>query len=195
MIQADGPIVLVGLPGCGKSTVGRLLARRLRLPFFDSDELIEERVGLPVPLFFSREGEEVFRSVEASVIHDLCTAGRAGVISTGGGAVLKPANRALLAALDSVVYLRSSPEDIARRLRHDKSRPLLQVDNPLAALRSLHEIRDPLYSEVADFIVDNARRSIPMLVGMVSMQLELAGRIASSSSDQRSDVVLSNSGE
>jgi shikimate kinase len=171
-------IVLVGLPGCGKSTVGRLLARRLRLPFFDSDQLIEREIGVAIKDFFEREGEAAFRDLESEMIAHLCAATEAGgVISTGGGAVLRPSNRAVLAGLDSVVYLRSSPEEIARRLRHDTTRPLLQGVNPLVRLRELHAVRDPLYAEVADFVVENARRSIPMLVGTVLMQLELAGRV------------------
>lgn len=111
------------------------------------------------------------------MVAHLCTGAEArGVISTGGGVVLRPANRSVLGSLDSVVYLRSSPEEIVRRLRHDTTRPLLQGGNALGRLRELHAQRDPLYAEVADFIVDNARRSIPMLVGTVLMQLELAGR-------------------
>jgi shikimate kinase len=172
------PIVLVGLPGCGKSTVGRLLARRLRLPFFDSDQLIEREIGIAIKDFFEREGEAAFRDLESEMVAHLCAATEVGgVISTGGGAVLRPSNRAVLAGLDSVVYLRSSPEEIARRLRHDTTRPLLQGVNPLVRLRGLHAVRDPLYVEVADFVVENARRSIPMLVGTVLMQLELAGRV------------------
>lgn len=174
------PIVLVGLPGCGKSTVGRLLARRLRLPFFDSDQLIEREVGVSIKDFFEREGEAAFRDIESEMIAHLCAAPSegGGVISTGGGAVLRPSNREVLANLDTVVYLRSSPEEIARRLRHDTTRPLLQGIDPLVRLRELYSLRDPLYDEVADFVVENARRSIPMLVGTVLMQLELAARVS-----------------
>lgn len=185
MTVSDKPVVLVGLPGSGKSTVGRQLARRLGLPFLDSDQVIEQRLGCSIRLFFEREGEAAFRDVEHAVLGELCTRPRC-VLATGGGIVLRDTNRVLLQAGGSVVYLRSSPEELARRLRHDVQRPLLQVQDPLAKLRELHAVRDPLYREVADFVVDNARRSVPMLVGTVLMQLELAGLIGTDAASQDS---------
>ena len=125
---------LVGLPGSGKSTVGRQLARRLQLPFADSDQAIEQRLGCPIREFFEREGEARFRDIEQEVIAHLC-AEHQGVLATGGGAVLRPENRAQLRAAGTVVYLKSQPEDLMRRLRHDSKRPLLQVADPMAALR------------------------------------------------------------
>lgn len=185
MTLSDKPVVLVGLPGSGKSTVGRQLARRLGLLFLDSDQVIEQRLGCSIRLFFEREGEAAFRDVEHAVLGELCTRPRC-VLATGGGIVLRDANRVLLQAGGNVVYLRSSPEELARRLRHDVQRPLLQVQDPLAKLRELHAVRDPLYREVADFVVDNARRSVPMLVGTVLMQLELAGLIGTDAASQDS---------
>ncbi|MES2187650.1 MAG: shikimate kinase [Pseudomonadota bacterium] len=169
-------MALVGLPGSGKSTVGRQLARRLQLPFVDSDQVIEQRLGCSIRSFFDREGEAAFRDVEQAVLDELCRA-PAGVLATGGGIVLREANRARLKEACKVVYLRSSPEELARRLRHDEQRPLLQVQDPLARLRDLHALRDPLYREVATFTIDNARRSVPMLVGTVVMQLELSNAV------------------
>jgi shikimate kinase len=167
-------IVLVGLPGSGKSTVGRQLARRLGLPFTDSDHAIEQRIGCSIASFFDREGEAAFRDIEESVIAQLCERGD-GVIATGGGAVLRPANRERLRAAGHVIYLRSTPEDLARRLRHDRTRPLLQVADPLRKLRDLYAARDPLYRETAHFVIETGRPSVPMLVNMVLAQLELAG--------------------
>lgn len=167
-------IVLVGLPGSGKSTVGRQLARRLGLPFKDSDQVIEQRLGCSIRDYFEREGEAAFRDVEESVLRELAQA-EPGVIATGGGAVLRPANRRCLRDAGHVIYLRSTPEEVLKRLRHDRSRPLLQVDDPLARLRSLHEERDPLYRETAQFVIETGRPSVSRLVNTILMQLELAG--------------------
>lgn len=167
-------IALIGLPGSGKTTVGRQLARRLQLPFMDCDQLIEARLGCPIRQYFEREGEASFRDVEASVVDEL-TQSRHGVLSTGGGAVLRPENRQWLHERTRVVYLKSSPEELFRRLRHDRNRPLLQVADPKARLRELYAIRDPLYRETAHFTIETGRPSVGMLVNMIVMQLELAG--------------------
>jgi shikimate kinase len=167
-------LTLVGMPGSGKSTVGRQLSRRLRLPFFDSDHLIEERLGCTIKDFFAREGEAAFRDVEEQVIRE-ATQGPDSVLATGGGAVLREANRRQLREGGKVVYLRSSPEELYRRLRHDRQRPLLQVDDPLGRLRTMHAERDPLYRDAAHFVIETGRPSVPSLVNMVVSQLELAG--------------------
>lgn len=167
-------VSLIGLPGSGKSTVGRQLARRLQLPFFDSDHVIEQQLGCSIREYFEREGEVRFRDVEASVIDEL-TQIPAAVLSTGGGAVLRPENRHNLHSRTQVVYLNSSPDDLFRRLRHDKSRPLLQVADPLQRLRDLHAQRDPLYRETAHFLVETGRPSVAALVSLIVMQLEQAG--------------------
>ena len=169
-------LILVGLPGSGKSTVGRQLARRLGLAFSDSDHVIEQRIGCSIRSFFEREGEDAFRDIEEQVIAELC-AGEPGVIATGGGAVLRPANRERLRAAGHVFYLRSTPEDVFRRVRHDKGRPLLQVDDPLKRLRDLYAKRDPLYRETAHFVIETGRPSVPTLVNMIVMQLELSGSL------------------
>jgi len=170
-------ISLIGLPGSGKSTVGRQLARRLQVPFYDSDRLIEERLGCSIREFFEREGEQRFRDMEAQVIDEL-TQQPEGVISTGGGAVLRPENRDHLHQRTRVVYLNSAPDELFRRLRHDKNRPLLQVPDPLARLRDLHCQRHPLYLETAHFSVDTGRPSVGKLVNMVLMQIESDRRAA-----------------
>ncbi len=171
-------LALVGLPGSGKSTVGRQLARRLQLGFVDSDKLIEERLGCSIRDYFAAEGEDRFRDVEQDVLDEL-TRQHEGVISTGGGAVLRPANRQNLHSRGKVVYLRSSPEDLYRRLRHDTHRPLLQVADPLGRLRDLHAQRDPLYRQTAHFMIETGRPSVATLVNMILMQLELAGVVRS----------------
>jgi shikimate kinase len=146
----------------------------LGLVSLDTDHVIEQRLGCSIREFFEREGEASFRDVEESVIDDL-TQTHNGILSTGGGSVLRLTNRERLRSRCHVVYLRSSPEEIFRRLRHDMQRPLLQVDDPLTRLRDLYTIRDPLYRETAHFIVETGRPSVSNLLNMVIMQLELAG--------------------
>ena len=167
-------IGLVGLPGSGKTTVGRQLARRLGLPFTDSDQVIEQRLGCSIRAFFEREGEDSFRDVEQAVIDEL-TQQAYGVLSTGGGTVLRQANRQHLHERSFVIYLRSGADALFRRLRHDGNRPLLQVADPLTRLRDLYAQRDPLYRETAHFVIETGRPSVPMLVNLISAQLELAG--------------------
>jgi shikimate kinase len=214
-VLTEGLIALIGLPGSGKSTVGRQLARRFSFSFFDSDHVIEQRLGCSIREFFEREGEDRFRDVEQETIAQLVGSAASGdapaaaltgaspasqgpkdsaavpaaslnathmVLSTGGGAVLRPANRAALRSSGHVVYLRATPEDLYRRLRHDQNRPLLQGGDPLKKLRDLYAVRDPLYRETAHFTVDTGRPSVATLTNMIVMQLELAGVVPAASS-------------
>ena len=166
----------MGMPGCGKSTVGRHLARQLELAFADSDSEIETRIGMPIRDFFAREGEERFREIEQDVIDEL-TSRDGQVLATGGGAVLRPSNRDALHSRTHVLYLRATPEELFRRLRHDTQRPLLQVADPQQRLRDLFRERDPLYRRTAHFVIEALRPSVPALLGMVLMQLEMAGLV------------------
>lgn len=162
------------MPGCGKSTVGRHLARQLDLRFLDSDTEIEKRIGMPIRDYFAAQGEAAFRDVEQQVLDELSQL--PGVLlATGGGAVLRPSNRDALHSRTHAFYLRNTPEELHRRLRHDNQRPLLQVADPLRRLRELYRERDPLYRRTAHFVVEAARPSVPALISMVLMQLELAG--------------------
>lgn len=169
-------ISLVGLPGSGKSTIGRQLARRLQLPFVDSDRVIEERIGCSIREFFEREGEERFRDIEEEVIKDL-TQITEGVVATGGGAVLRLRNRLALHELSTVVYLKAMPETLLKRVSHDTRRPLLQGGDPLGRLRELFMLRDPLYAETAHFVIETGRPSVPTLVNLVLTELHKAGEI------------------
>lgn len=166
-------LALIGLPGSGKSTVGRQLAKRLNSNFVDSDHAIEEQIGCSIREYFEREGEDRFRDVEEAVI-DRLTQESHGVLSTGGGAVLRLANRLHLNQRTRVIYLRSSPDELFRRLRNDINRPLLQVADPLGRLRELHQVRDPLYSETAHYVLETGRPSVTTLVNMIISQLDLA---------------------
>jgi shikimate kinase len=166
VMRASRNLFLVGLMGAGKTTVGRQLARRLGKRFLDSDHEIEERTGVKVATIFEIEGETGFRARESRVIEELAQAEDL-VLATGGGVVLDPGNRARLAARGFVIYLHAQPRDLWQRTRQDKSRPLLQGVDPLARLEQLYAIRDPLYREIADIVVDTGRQGVGALVTRV----------------------------
>ena len=169
-------VALVGMPGSGKSALGRRLAQRLGWPFVDLDQVIEERAGCTIRELFEREGEAHFRDMEQRVIAEFSRGAVASVIATGGGAVLRPENRAMLRSGPRVIYLWSSPEALYRRLRHDVKRPLLQ--DPLARLRSLYDARDPLYREVAGSVVDTGHASVTVLTRALHELLVELGVVA-----------------
>jgi shikimate kinase len=145
-------IVLVGPMGAGKTTVGQLLSKKLRLPFKDTDAEIEARTGADIPWIFDVEGEAGFRDRETQVLRDLLN-GSAGVIATGGGIVMREENRDLLKSVD-VIYLKASLEEQLRRTANDRKRPLLQTDDPRSVLQRLMTLRDPLYREVATRVIE-----------------------------------------
>jgi len=157
--------------GAGKTTIGRALARKLNKRFIDSDHEIEARTGASIPLIFEIEGEDGFRQREAEVIRDL-TAQQGIVLATGGGAILREDNRACLRSRGTVIYLRASVDSILQRTSHDKNRPLLQTADPRARLEELTRVREPLYREVADIIVETGRPNIQSLVQSIAAQLE-----------------------
>ena len=166
---------LVGMPGSGKTTIGRQLAARAGVPFVDLDHRLEQVLGTSIRQFFEAEGEAAFRDREAQVVAEVVRQPGGMVLSTGGGAVLRPENRKVLQAFGNVLYLRASPEDIYKRVRHDKTRPLLQGVNPLDKLRDLYAQRDPLYREAAHYVIETGRPTVHTLVNMIMMQLEMAG--------------------
>ena len=171
MADAHRAIVLVGLPGSGKSTVGRHLARRLGLDFLDSDHVIEQRIGCAIRTYFELEGEQAFRDLEEATLAELVQRPDV-VLSTGGGSVFREANRRAMRRHAWVVYLKASPEGLYRRLRHDTTRPLLQVGDPLQKLKELHAVRDPLYRDVAHHVLETGRPSVSNLVAHIAMQWE-----------------------
>ena len=164
-------LFLVGLMGAGKTTVGRLLARRLRRHFYDSDHEVEHRCGVEIGVIFDIEGEAGFRARETQVIDEL-SALDGVVLATGGGAVLDPANRRRLAARGTVVYLHALPADLYPRIRHDRKRPLLATPDPRLRLEQLYAQRDPLYREIADCVIDTARQSASVLARQLLGRLE-----------------------
>ncbi|QKE64729.1 shikimate kinase AroK [Aquipseudomonas campi] len=164
-------LILVGPMGAGKSTIGRLLAKELKLQFKDSDKEIEQRTGADIPWIFDVEGEQGFREREQSMIAELCELSGA-VIATGGGVVLRPENRQALSSGGRVVYLHASVEQQLDRTSRDRNRPLLRNSDPAKVLGSLMEIRDPLYREIADVIVETDERPPRMVVQEIIDRLD-----------------------
>jgi shikimate kinase len=163
--------------GAGKTTVGRMLARRLKRPFYDSDHEIERRCGVRIPLIFDIEGEAGFRARESQVIADLCA--RQGIVlATGGGAVLAEENRRQFAAHGSVVYLHARPGYLWQRVRHDRNRPLLATPDPQNKLENLYAERDPLYRETADIVLDTGKQSVQSLVKDLLACLEVPCKLS-----------------
>jgi len=156
-------IFLVGPMGAGKTTIGLQLARQFGRRFYDSDKEIEKRTGATIPLIFELEGEEGFRKRETQVIGDLAEL-KESIIATGGGAVLKAENRAILKAHGLIIYLKADLEHLFERTQKDKNRPLLQTENPKLRLKEILEQRDPLYEEVADIVVKTGDQSIKSVV-------------------------------
>jgi shikimate kinase len=166
-----GSIFLVGMMGAGKTTIGRALAQRLRRPFVDTDRILVERTGVPIATIFEIEGEAGFRRRESAVLAEVAhEPGR--VVATGGGIVLDPANRELMRAHGTVLYLRARVDSLWERLRHDTTRPLLATPQPREKLAGLLDQRDPLYREAAHLIVDTGPQSAANLVNRIVAALE-----------------------
>lgn len=165
-------IFLVGPMGAGKSTIGRHLADELHLEFFDSDQEIERRTGADIAWIFDLEGEDGFRKREEDVIYEL-TDKQGIVLATGGGSVVNPAVRNRLSARGIVVYLQTTIDKQVARTQRDKRRPLLQNDNPEAVLRSLAEERNPLYEEVADYVIDTDDQSARAVANQIISKIGL----------------------
>ena len=164
--SGDGPpsnVVMVGMMGCGKSAIGRQVAKGLSLSFVDTDELIVEEAGCSIPEIFADEGEAGFRRRERRVlerIHSL----RGHVIATGGGIILSAGNRRLIRSLGYVILLKASLETLLLRISHNRGRPLLQRADPRQGLIELLQHREPLYEEVADMVVDTTDLTMPEAV-------------------------------
>ena len=169
MLNAEN-VFLVGPMGSGKSAVGRQLATRLDLAFVDSDAEIEARTGVDIPYIFEKEGEAGFREREREVLDALTGRSRV-LLSTGGGAVLDPANRERLRSRGCVVYLRTSVKQQFARTRRSGHRPLLSNDDPLGTLERLMLERAPLYEDAADVVVDTDGRKVGAVVEEIMRRL------------------------
>lgn len=159
----SGNLMLVGMMGSGKTTMGRILAKHLGKTFVDSDEEIQLRTGVTIPHIFDVEGEAGFRQRETCAIRELVKTDNL-VLATGGGAVIAELNRSLLKQNGIVIYLKANVHDLWLRTRHDKNRPLLQTGDPRAKLAELFHQRDPLYQQAADIIVHSGKQSVQALM-------------------------------
>ena len=152
-MKMPGSLFLTGPMGAGKSTIGRQLSKQLKMAFHDSDHEIEQRTGVDIPLIFELEGEAGFRRRETAVIDELTRLPDI-ILATGGGAILDPVNRQNLGSRGRVIYLHASVDQQLKRTGKDRNRPLLQTADPRATLEELMAVRDPLYREIADLVVD-----------------------------------------
>jgi len=159
--------------GAGKSTVGKLLAKKLGRRFLDADHVIEDRCGVKIPVIFEMEGEDGFRKREAQAIKDI-TAEPDVILATGGGAVLLPENRQFLRERGTVIYLHANPMVLWHRTKGGEGRPLLKNGDAKKILENLYAIRDPLYREIADYVIETGKPSVNQLVNTLIMQLELS---------------------
>ena len=163
-------IYLVGMPGAGKTTVGRQLARRLHRTFIDADHEIEACTGVKIPVIFEIEGESGFRDREERVIAQL--AAESGlVVATGGGAVLREQNREVMARSGTVIYLHVAPRLLFDRTSRDSNRPLLQVPDPMKKIEELFAHRDPLYRDVADIVINSLGGNVGQLVRQIEREI------------------------
>ena len=168
----DSSPILVGLMGAGKTTLGKVLARKLGFVFVDSDHEIESQTGVRIADIFEIEGEAAFRVREHKMLTQLISQPNI-VLATGGGIVLLTENRTLLKAHRPVIYLCAQPEKLWERTRHDRARPLLQTADPKAKLRQLYAERDPLYREVASHVFETGEQSLEQLADQVLNALQL----------------------
>ncbi len=173
----SGNIILIGMMGSGKSTVGRALAKQLNKVFVDSDVEIQQRTGVSIPHIFDVEGEDGFRQRESTEIGSIVNRNNV-VLATGGGAVLLAASRAFMMRNGIVVYLQANVNELWQRTRHDKNRPLLQTENPLAKLAELYEQRNQFYLDIADIVIQTGRQSVHSLMLQLVEQIECYRRKA-----------------
>ena len=170
-MNMPGSLFLIGPMGAGKSTIGRQLSKQLKRPFHDSDHEIENRTGVDIPLIFELEGESGFRKREAAVIDELTQLPDI-ILATGGGAILDPVNRQHLHERGTVIYLHTSVDQQLSRTARDRNRPLLQTDNPRARLEALMTVREPLYREIADLVIDTDSKRVQDVVRQICKYLD-----------------------
>lgn len=168
-------VILIGFMGCGKTTVGIRLSYRIRQVLEDTDKRIEREQGRAISEIFSSDGEEYFRDLETQLLHRLRRDKFKRVISTGGGLPMREENRKLLKELGTVVYLRVKPETVYSRLKNDKTRPLLQCEDPLSRIRELMELRSPLYEEAAHVVIDVDDMNMEQVLTSITDYLESRG--------------------
>lgn len=156
-------IILIGLMGCGKTTVGKYISRTCKLKFIDTDQMIEKQSGMSIPTIFKVHGEAYFRSMETEVLKKIATKKSMQVISTGGGIIIHPENRELLKTLGFVVWLKTDVDTLYQRVAKCTNRPLLRTANPKEVLSKLIAEREPFYQETAHLVIDTANLNVDEL--------------------------------
>lgn len=164
-------LFLIGMPGSGKSTIGRGLAKLLGRQFIDLDQQIEARCGVAIPVIFEIEGEQGFRKRETQVLSEVAQQPDV-VVATGGGAILAPENQAILRDQGMVVYLKATVDELLRRTSRDKNRPLLATNDPRAKLEQLFQVRGPIYESLADMVVESGSTSVASVVQKIAAKLK-----------------------
>ena len=172
LMKLKKPITLVGLMGAGKTTLGQYLARRLNIPFFDSDKLIEEQAGISIAEIFERDGEDFFRKVEAKTIENQLEKGKPIILATGGGAFINKNARAAIKKLSTSIWLKADLESLLERVEGNDSRPLLNNVDKQEVLEKLMQERYPIY-EQADIIVDTSNNSRTIITNEILRKLGL----------------------
>ena len=165
-------IVLIGFMGSGKTSTGIRLSYRLRRGVEDTDKLIERKEGRAISDIFATDGEEHFRKLETQMLQYLCETRRNQIISVGGGTPVREENRSLLKALGLVVYLRIQPETVCKRLKNDKTRPLLRSEDPESRIRELLHVRKEAYESCADLIIDVDDKNIAQVMDIIELHLQ-----------------------
>lgn len=168
------PIILIGLMGCGKTTVGKMLSKRTGMPLLDTDSIIEEQVGKSIPDIFREHGESHFRTLETALLRYLLEQriSPAPIISTGGGIVIRPENRTILRQLGFTIWLNVSVKALLARTRNSTNRPLLQTPDRKAILSRLHSERRPFYREAAHYRLNSTRMDVPTVVTHICRQAD-----------------------
>ena len=159
-------IYLIGLMGSGKTTLGKILSKKLDKQFYDSDHVIEEKLGVDVPMIFEYEGEAGFREREKDSLIELVSKKNI-VLATGGGIILSKSNRDLLSENGIVIYLKSNQKELIKRMKNDKTRPLLKNGNIEEIIKELCKEREPLYEEIADFEIMTKNKRIHEVVNEI----------------------------
>ena len=169
--NTDSTIILIGMMGAGKTTIGKSLANHLDKTFIDSDHEIQKRTGVKIPIIFEIEGEAGFRKRETDMLRELLKIDNI-VLATGGGIIINEENRKLIKEKGTIIYLRATVNDLLHRTRHDKNRPLLQTTDPQAKLTDLYDQRDPIYCEAAHIVVESGNLSVHQMVKYLTQKLD-----------------------
>ena len=169
--NTDSTIILIGMMGAGKTTIGKSLANHLDKTFIDSDHEIQKRTGVKIPIIFEIEGEAGFRKRETDMLRELLKIDNI-VLATGGGIIINEENRKLIKEKGTIIYLRATVNDLLNRTRHDKNRPLLQTTDPQAKLTDLYDQRDPIYCEAAHIVVESGNLSVHQMVKYLTQKLD-----------------------